>query len=71
MPHYQNGDEAKVGDFVKGKSWDGKTIVGQVLSITPGSTTCNMMVSYTTMQPVATMATATIGEFDLLHRDPE
>lgn len=69
MPHYRDGEAAQVGDYVKGKTWDGKTIVGQVQSVIPGSISCNMTVSYTVMQPVAVSGTHTIGEFDLLHRD--
>lgn len=67
--HYRDGTEAKVGDFVKGKQWDGKTIVGQVTSLTPGSTSCNMNVIYTVMAPQGVSACFTVGEFDLMHRD--
>lgn len=44
MPHYSDGTPAKVGDIVKGPS-DGKTLVGVVHRVTPGSDTCNMQVT--------------------------
>lgn len=69
MPHYRDGTEAKVGDIVKGKNWDGKTIVGRVETLSPGSTTCNMQVAHTVPALRVDYTTATVGEYDLLHRD--
>lgn len=53
MPHYKDGSKAKVGDVVRGKGYnikgkDGelKEIVGTVISITPGATSCNVQVAY-------------------------
>jgi hypothetical protein len=68
MPHYRDGSEAQVGDFVKGVDWEGKPIVGMVTSVVPGSTTCNMTVSYLAPSVVAVMGTFTIGEFDKIER---
>jgi hypothetical protein len=55
MPHYKDGSPAKVGDFVKGrgcnvKGPDGelKEIFGQVVSITTGAETCNVMAAHLT-----------------------
>lgn len=44
MPHYINGREAKDGDPVVGKDWNGKPIAGVVHSIT-ASDACNCSVA--------------------------
>ena len=48
MPHYRDGTEAQIGDLVVGTSYnrDGRTIVGQVTSITPGVESCNLRVAF-------------------------
>ncbi len=59
MPHYKDGTEAKVGDFVVGKGYNVKdadgelaTIAGRLIHITPNSDACNVTVAYTKMLPV-------------------
>lgn len=45
--HYKCGTEAKVGDLVKGTTYNQPNIiVGTVLGITPGSETCNCRVGF-------------------------
>lgn len=47
--HYKDGTEAKVGDVVKGTVYNygrGKEIVGTMISITPGSDSCNCQVAF-------------------------
>ncbi len=53
MPHYSDGMEAKIGDFVKGKGYnvkdkDGnlKEIYGIVVGVTPSASTCNIKVAH-------------------------
>lgn len=41
MPHYKNGDAAKIGDVVKCPR-NGETVIGAVRTINPGAETCNM-----------------------------
>jgi hypothetical protein len=69
MPHYKDGTEAQVGDVVIGKDYEGKTVVGHVNHIYPGSTTCNMQISTIVQAPQVVIRTETIGNFGLLHRD--
>lgn len=52
MPHYRSGIAARAGDFIIGKGYnikgqDGElaTIVGVLLGITPGSSTCNIVLA--------------------------
>lgn len=54
MPHYKDGVEAKVGDLVKGVTYNrkGAVIVGTVISITPGADSCNCMVALTSVKPL-------------------
>lgn len=52
MPHYKDGSEAKVGDLVKGLSYDGTEIRGEVVDIFPGCDTCNMSIVTTNVVPV-------------------
>lgn len=42
--HYKNGREAKVGDPVIGKDYQGLPFSGIVAKTNPGSTTCNLVV---------------------------
>lgn len=53
MPHYKDGTEAKVGDFVRGATYNIKDskgepreICGTLISITPGQDACNCMVAF-------------------------
>jgi hypothetical protein len=59
MPHYADGTSAKVGDVVKGKGYNVKDehgnlreIVGTVVHVTPGSTSCNVQVLHA-LQPLS------------------
>jgi hypothetical protein len=58
--HYKDGTEAKVGDLVKGTTYNLKNaggqplaIVGVMLGITPGSTSCNCRVGVLRSWPSA------------------
>ncbi len=42
--HYKNGCEAKVGDKVVGRDWQGNPVSGVVTKTVPGATTCNIEV---------------------------
>ena len=45
MPHYRDGSEARVGDIVKGPTYNKPGIcVGVVCVVTPGAETCNLQV---------------------------
>ena len=48
MPHYIDGTEAKLGDVVRGVSYNtkGKEVVGTIVQITPGSDTCNCIITW-------------------------
>ena len=62
MPHYADGTEAQVGDFVVGKGYNVKdystgelmTIAGTVIHITPDTTACNVQVAYVRVYDVTT-----------------
>lgn len=44
--HYKDGSEAHVGDVVRGKTYNQPDeVIGVLVDITPGSTTCNCKVS--------------------------
>lgn len=46
MPHYKDGTEAHVGDVVRGKTYNkSEEVVGVLIEVTPGSSTCNCKVS--------------------------
>jgi NDP-sugar pyrophosphorylase family protein len=46
MPHYANGEEARVGDTVKGKGYNVKhEIVGKVVNVRKGES-CTLSVAY-------------------------
>lgn len=52
MPHYKDGTEARVGDFVFGKPYNTDHVVaGTIISITPGVESCNCQVQFTEAQP--------------------
>lgn len=42
--HYKNGERAAVGHLVIAEQYNGQSIIGQVASVVPGSTTCNLNV---------------------------
>lgn len=47
MPHYANGIEAHVGDYVTGHCYNTPGLVaGTIVSITPGTTSCNAQVEF-------------------------
>jgi len=47
VPHYSTGDEAKVGDVVRGKPYNTEhEVIGVVTGITPGSDACNLRVAF-------------------------
>ena len=54
MPHYKDGAQAHVGDQVVGKLYNtpGRR-AGTIVSISPGETTCNAMVSFLVAMPSA------------------
>lgn len=64
MPHYQDGTESKIGDLVVGKTYNlhGRTIVGTVLEVIPGSDSCNLRIAFADVltRPDATVADAGI-----------
>jgi hypothetical protein len=62
--HYKNGREAKIGDTVLAKNWNGQPYTGLVTSITPGSTSCNAVVI---PLPVVNGQNVTLG--DCLHTE--
>lgn len=52
MPHYKDGTEAKIGDQVFGKLYNTEGVrCGTIISITPGSESCNAQVQFTDVQP--------------------
>ena len=61
--HYKNGREAKVGDSVVGKDWNGFPVSGVVVKTTEGEG-CNLYVMPTGTQGVPVY---TAGEF--IHLD--
>lgn len=47
MPHYKDGTEAKIGDQVIGRGYNVKHVIsGVVVSLTPGTDTCNLSVAH-------------------------
>jgi hypothetical protein len=67
MPHYQDGTQAKNGDLVVGKTYNlhGRTIVGTVLEIIPGTDSCNLRVAFA---DVSTRPDDVVGEHGLVYR---
>lgn len=52
MPHYHNGELAKIGDHVGGKGYNVKgPITGIVVGIVEGAESCNLRVAY--LRPAA------------------
>jgi hypothetical protein len=51
MPHYADGLEALTGDIVYGTTYNrqGRLVVGTVVSVTPGSDSCNCIVAFVTV----------------------
>jgi hypothetical protein len=79
MPHYANGQRAKVGDVVVGKGYNLKAddgtlrrFVGVVLSVDEGASTCNLRVARN-FRPVsvadASLAAARGNLYDLMAAD--
>jgi hypothetical protein len=61
MPHYKDGTEAQIGDYVIGHLANTPgDVAGTVISITRGSEACNAMVQFTVAKPFD--GTATIPE---------
>jgi len=54
MPHYKDGSEAKVGDHVVGKLYNSgpEPKAGVIISITPGTESCNAQVQFCEAKPV-------------------
>lgn len=53
MPHYSDGTEAKIGDQVYGKMYNTLGVrAGTIISITPGSESCNAMVGFLDVVPI-------------------
>jgi hypothetical protein len=53
VPHYKDGRPAFVGDFVKGKPYNtNHEVVGEVVSITPSTETCNCQVAFVERFPL-------------------
>jgi hypothetical protein len=66
MPHYGDGKTlAQAGDLVVGKTYNlhGRTIVGTVLEVIPGSESCNLRVAFADVsgRPDATVGTEGIS----------
>jgi hypothetical protein len=54
MPHYKDGKEAFIGDFVRGKpSNTPHEVAGRIVSITKGSEACNMEIAFPAMGSIA------------------
>ncbi len=52
MPHYKDGTQAQVGDFVVGKPYNTPHVVaGTIISITPSAESCNCKVLFTQAIP--------------------
>ncbi len=62
--HYQNGREAKVGDPVVTRDYQGRTYAGMLIEANPGSTTCNgtMLCYGNGSGPASIRENVTIGE---------
>lgn len=48
MPHYRNGEKAKIGDIAKASPTTGQTVIGPLTSITE-SDTCNALLANQTV----------------------
>jgi hypothetical protein len=69
--HYKDGTAARIGDVVKGRTWDDKPITGTVTAITPGSDRCNFSLVHIVMTPAAMTSSYTLGDFTLIHREED
>jgi hypothetical protein len=65
--HYKNGREAKDGDPVICKGYNGETTVGKIHSLIAGSTSCNCSVAEVVMGGVNQLTCKIVG--DLYHAD--
>ena len=59
--HYKNGREARDGDPVIAKTWNGQIIAGVLHSICPGAQTCNGQIAYPILGGCGALS-VTIGE---------
>lgn len=52
MPHYKDGTEAKVGDLVKGTTYNrnDRVIVGTVMEVVPDSEAYNLRVAFVSLE---------------------
>lgn len=58
MPHYRDGTEARIGDIVRGSTYNHKgRIVGTLVSVTPGSETCNCTVAFASLVALPALPT--------------
>lgn len=62
--HYKNGREAKVGDTVFARSYDGTPFTAVVVKATPGATTCNL-----TAVPLPATNTVSLTAGECYHAD--
>lgn len=62
--HYNNGREAKVGDMIVTKCWNGMPQAGVVVKTEPKADTCNLYV-----QPIRVADQLTLTAKDCLHID--
>ncbi len=53
--HYKDGQKAEIGDIVKGVPYNtgGKTVVGELIQVTPGSESCNCIVAFVMIENIA------------------
>lgn len=72
--HYKDGTEAKVGDLVKGTAYNTKNadgtprvLVGVMLQITPGASSCNCVVGFVEHSAVTPDAMRTLADMHLWH----
>ncbi len=68
MPHYTDGQEAREGDVVKTKDYNGKEIVGRLSGIVPGAETCNGNVDHVVLATATARHLGTIGKMELVSR---
>ncbi len=71
MPHYADGNEAKVGDYVVGQLYNTPgTVAGTIVSITPGADSCNAKVQYTRVVPPEALGTEKFMAVEYLNSPP-
>ena len=62
MPHYENGIEAELGDVILGKPYNTEHVVsGVVVSVTPGTETCNLQLVYSERLRAVTSDAIVVG----------